>query len=60
METPTSICGWSPDETTSHGCDRVIPRFFVWEPVLPDGWMLLLEMAGMFPNPGSKGDHRGF
>ena len=36
------------------GCGRAVPHHLLGEPVLPDGGMLLLELARVLPHPGPE------
>ena len=53
--TVTSIHHRGADGTPVNGCGRTIPHHLHREPVLPDGGMLFLEMAQVFPHPGPEG-----
>ena len=57
--TPTPVYSWGADGMVGHGCGMTKPRHVVREPVLSDGGMLFLEMAGVFPRPRPEGDHGG-
>ena len=39
------------DGTTCDGRGRAVPHHLLEEPVMPDGGMLLLEMARVLPHP---------
>ena len=47
----TSVHRRGSDGTTGDGRGRAVPHHLLGEPVLPDGGMLLLEMARVLPHP---------
>ena len=47
-----------PDGTPCNGCGWTVPHHFHRKPVLPDGGMLFLKMAQVFPHSGPEG-HKG-
>ena len=46
---------WGSDGTLGDGRRRFLPCHLDREPILPQGGMLLFEMARLFPHPGPEG-----
>ena len=47
----TSVHRRRSNGTTGDGLGMAVPNHLLGEPVLPDGGMLLLELARVFPHP---------
>ena len=56
--TVTSVHRQGSNGTSGDGSSRAVPHHFLGEPVLPDGGMLLLEMARVLPHPRPE-SHEG-
>ena len=50
-----SVYRRGPYGTPGNGCGRTIPHHLHRESILPDGGVLFLEMARVFPHPGPEG-----